>query len=225
MKQTNLTPELYDYCEHICLREHPVLKELRESSAQHPLALMQSPPLQVQFLQFLIRSIQAKRILEIGTFTGYATLGMALALPDEGQIITCDSNATWTQDAPRFWQQAQQDHKIQLILGPALPTVKALDEDHTFDFIYIDADKTNYVHYYEEGLRLLSAHGMMVIDNIFWDGRILDPNEQGGQTKTIRALNQRIQHDDRVECAINPMADGLFLIQKKLSTGRNFLSL
>lgn len=217
MKQTHLTPALSDYAELIGLREHPSLQGLREATSHMLLANMQSPPLQAQFLQFLIRSLRAKQVLELGTYTGYATLAMALALPDDGQIITCDISPEWTKHAKPYWESAKQSHKITLILQPALTTLETILPTHTFDLIFIDADKTSYVDYYEYALKLIRPEGMIVIDNIFWDGKVVDANETGAQTREIRRLNELIRHDARVEVSLLPCGDGLFLIRLKPS--------
>lgn len=219
MKHLNLTPTLHDYLLEISLREHPVLAELRHHTASHALAAMQVAPEQAQFMQWLIRLIGGKRVLELGTFTGYSALAMALALPNDGQLITCDINREWTKDAPHFWEKAQQQKKIELRLGPALNTLDdllATGYEGQFDFIFIDADKTNYVHYYERALRLISAHGIIAVDNVFWGGLVIDPANTDAQTREIRKLNVLIQHDSRVEVSLLAIADGLFLIQKKI---------
>ena len=202
----------------VSLHEHPVLKALREDTALMPLAIMQVAPEQAQFMQMLIRLIQAKMVLEIGTFTGYSALAMALALPDDGSLITCDNNEEWTQKALPFWRQAKQDKKIELRLAPALITLKQLLDDgfaHSFDFIFIDADKTNYVHYYELAMQLISPKGLIAIDNVFWEGKVIDPQEAGGQTREIRKLNALLKQDSRVYTSLLPIADGLFLVQPR----------
>lgn len=217
MKQPHLTSALYNYMLDVSLREHPVLCALRKETSKMQLATMQSSPEQAQFMQFLIRLIRAKKILELGTFTGYSALAMALALPDDGQLITCDINTEWTANAPQYWQQAGQDKKIELRIGPALTTLNQLltSETGSFDFIFIDADKTNYVNYYELALQLISPHGLIAIDNVFWDGKVIDANENGAQTREIRKLNELIKHDKRVDTSLLAIADGLFLVQLK----------
>lgn len=216
MKHLNLTPNLYDYLLDISLREHPVLEALRKDTSTMELAMMQVAPEQAQFMQFLLRMIKAKKVLEVGTFTGYSSLAMSLALPEDGQVITCDINTNWTNRAHPFWEQAQQDKKIQLKIGPAVDTLKTLLAEggtQQFDFIFIDADKTNYVNYYELALQLIRPQGIIAIDNIFWDGLVIDPNETGAQVREIRKLNELIKNDSRVQVSLLPLADGLFLVQ------------
>ncbi|KTC95728.1 SAM-dependent O-methyltransferase [Legionella erythra] len=218
IKHLNITPALYDYMLDVSLREHPVLKALREDTAKMELAIMQVAPEQAQFMQFLIKLIQAKRVLEIGTFTGYSALAMALALPEDGELITCDINKEWTANAPSFWQQAGQDKKIRLRLAKALDTLQQLLNEgyrHRFDFIFIDADKTNYLHYYELALQLVSPHGLIAIDNIFWDGKVIDSQVNDGQTREIRRLNELLKQDERVDTSLLAIADGLFLVRPR----------
>ena len=217
MKQINLSPGLYDYMIDVSLREHPSLEGLRKETSSMALALMQVAPEQAQFMQLLIRMLQAKKVLELGTFTGYSALAMALALPDDGKLITCDISKEWTSKAHPYWQQANQEHKIELRLGPALDTMHELLREgakESFDFIFIDADKTNYVQYYELALQLITPHGLIAIDNVFWDGKVIDEQELGGQTREIRKLNTLIKNDQRVHISLLPIADGLFLIQR-----------
>lgn len=216
MKHLTLTPELYRYMLDKSLREHPSLKGLRQETAQMELANMQVAPEQAQFMQFLLRVLRAKNVLELGTFTGYSALAMALALPDDGQLITLDVSEEWTSKAFPFWEEAKQDHKIQLRLGPALESMYALINDgwaKKFDFIFIDADKTNYLQYYELALQLINPRGIIAIDNIFWDGNVVNEEDTRAQTREIRKLNDFIQNDARVFVSLLPIADGLFLIQ------------
>lgn len=219
MKHLSLTPALYDYMLDISLREDSILNALREETAKMRLAIMQVAPEQAQFMQFLIRLIGAKKVLELGTFTGYSALAMALALPDDGELITCDINTEWTAVAQPFWRQAKQDKKIKLRLAPALDSLHHLLEEgykHQFDFIFIDADKTNYMNYYELALQLISPRGLIAIDNIFWGGKVIDTQVTGGQTREIRRLNAFLKEDERVDISLLAIADGLFLVKPRL---------
>ena len=216
MKHLNLTPALYDYMLDVSLREHPVLQALREETSKMPLGIMQVAPEQAQFMQMLLRLIQAKTVLELGTFTGYSALAMALALPDDGHLITCDISTEWTDKAHPFWKLAGLDKKIQLRLGRASDTLDKLLNDgfaHSFDFIFIDADKTSYVDYYEKALQLVSPKGLIAIDNVFWEGAVIETENTGAQTREIRKLNALIKQDSRVDTSLLPISDGLFLVK------------
>lgn len=221
MKHLQMTHGLYDYMLDIALREHPVLTKLREKTAELPIGSMQVAPEEGQFLQFLVRILRAQKVLELGTFTGYSALAMALALPEEGRLITCDRSENWTKNAHLYWEEAQVSEKIELVLAPALDTLqKLLQGGHggTFDFIFIDADKTNYIAYYEYALQLIKPTGLIAIDNIFWEGDVINPLNQDAQTREIRALNTLIKEDTRVNVSLIPIGDGLFLIQQQSKT-------
>lgn len=218
MKQLALTQALYDYMLDVSLREHPVLNALRKDTSAMALAAMQVAPEQAQFMQFLLKLMNARHVLEVGTFTGYSALAMALALPDDGRLITCDINAEWTANAPVFWEQAGQQHKIELRLAPALQTLQSLLDNghqHSFDFIFIDADKTNYINYYELALKLVNPRGMIAIDNIFWEGNVINSDDTSAQTREIRKLNELIRQDERVDTSLLAIADGLFLVKPR----------
>lgn len=219
MKHLAMTPELYRYLLDVSLKETDTQRALREETAKLPLANMQVSPEQAQFLQMLLRIIGAKKVLELGTFTGYSALSMALALPADGELITCDINPEWTAIAEPFWKQSEACDKISLRLGPGLKTLQALmDEGHagTFDFIFIDADKTNYSNYYEFALQLLSPIGLIAIDNVFWEGAVIDEADHSPQTREIRRINERLRTDTRVHTSLLPIADGLFLVKPKI---------
>ena len=222
MKAKKLNSALHDYLLDISLRENEHLKAIRDHNAELPLHLMQISPEQAQFMQMLLRLINAERVLELGTFTGYSALAMALALPDHGRVITCDISSEWTDRAKPFWNASGQAHKIELKLGRALTTLESLieqGENQSFDFIFIDADKTNYVPYYEYALQLIKPTGLIAIDNIFWEGAVIDPSDNRAQTREIRKLNALIKQDKRVSISLLSIADGLFLIQPVIQGG------
>lgn len=213
----NLTPALYDYLLKVSLRESPVLKELRDETHKLPGFNMQIAPEQGQFMALLVKLLQAKKTLDIGTFTGYSALVVALALPPSGEVHTCDIDDRMTHIAQQFWHKAKVDHKIQLHLGSASDTLQQFidqGQQGTFDFIFIDADKNNYQDYYEKGLQLLRTGGLIAIDNVLWDGAVVDPTINDKQTQSIRALNEKIFHDKRITLSLLPIADGLTLAQK-----------
>lgn len=217
MKQVVMTDALYSYIKDIYLREDPVLLALREDTKSLPLHIMQITPEQAQFMQFMLRLIRAKNVLEIGTFTGYSALAMAYALPNDGHLITCDISKEWTDRAKPFWEASGQKNKIELRIGPALNTLDQLLAEgfaKTFDFIFIDADKTNYIKYYEQALRLVSPKGFIAIDNVLWNGKVVDPSVTDAQTREIRKLNALIKQDNRVDISLLTIADGLLLIQE-----------
>jgi predicted O-methyltransferase YrrM len=219
MKQLQLTEPLYQYLLDVSVRETPVLQALREETAKLPLAMMQIAPEQGQFMQFLLKVINAKKVLELGTFTGYSALAMAMALPDDGELITCDINPTWSPIAQKYWEKAKQQHKITTRIGPALDSLHALLNDgyqHQFDFIFIDADKTNYLNYYELALKLVHPAGLIAIDNVLWEGAVIDEQQTDPQTREIRKLNQAIKNDARVDICMLGIADGLFLVKPRV---------
>jgi predicted O-methyltransferase YrrM len=213
-----LTEELDDYIAGVSLREPDVLRRLREETARVPMAGMQIAPDQGQFMALLARLVGARRCLEVGTFTGYSALVVALALPADGRIITCDVDAKTTAIAKRYWAEAGVAGKIDLRLAPALETLDRLLAERaagSFDFAFIDADKTNYDGYYERALTLLRQGGLVVIDNVLWSGAVADPKRKDADTAALRALNRKLHGDERVDLSLLPFADGITLARKR----------
>ncbi len=213
-----LTESLYQYMLNTSLRQPDLLKRLREETAKDPMAEMQISPEQGQFMSLLVRLIGATRTLEVGVFTGYSSLCVAMALPREGRLIACDVSQRWTDVARRYWKEAGVDSIVELHLAPALETLdRLLDEAQasTFDFFFIDADKENYDGYYERGLRLLRTGGLIAIDNVFWDGKVADRRFRDASTLAIRELNEKIRKDPRIDVSMLPIGDGLTLVRKK----------
>ena len=214
----NLTPNLYQYLLKNSLREPEVLRQLREQTHKMSMGHMQISPEQGQFMSLLIELMQAKKTLEIGVFTGYSTLAVALALPKEGQIVACDINVEWTKIARKFWDLAEITHKIDLKLAPALETLQSLIDNgqaNTFDFSFIDADKAGYDAYYEKSLVLIRSGGLIAIDNVLWGGNVANPEVKDANTLAIRELNKKIFQDERVTMSMLSIGDGLTLIRKK----------
>lgn len=213
-----LTDELYDYLLAVSLREHDLLQQLRAETALHPLAVMQISPEQGQFMALLARLIGARRILEVGVFTGYSSLAVALAIPPEARIVACDVSEEYTAVARRYWEEAGVADKIDLRLGPAVDTLDALIDDGqaaTFDMAFIDADKTEYDAYYERLLVLLREGGLIAVDNVLWSGKVLDESDTDADVIAIRALNAKLRDDDRVHLSMLPLGDGLTLAVKR----------
>ncbi len=213
-----LTPALYDYLKENSLREPDVLKRLRDETSKLTNKHMQIAPEQGQFMRLLIEILGAKKTLDIGVFTGYSALSVALALPSNGKVIACDVSTESTAIAKRFWEMAGQSSKIDLKIAPAIETLENLLQDgqaNTFDFVFIDADKANYDHYYEKSLLLVRPGGLIAIDNVFWSGAVADKNNQDRKTNIIRELNAKIHKDDRVTISMLPIGDGLTLARKK----------
>jgi predicted O-methyltransferase YrrM len=212
------TAQLYDYIASVTLREPEPLRRLREETARQPLAQMQIDPVQGQFMALLARMVGARRCLEIGTFTGYSALWIALNLPPDGRIIACDVDARTTAVAQRHWQAAGVADRIDLRLGPALATLDTLlagDEAGTFDFAFIDADKESYDAYYERVLRLLRPGGLVLIDNVLWGGSVADGRVRDHTTAALRALNQKLHDDARIDLTLLAMGDGLTVARKR----------
>jgi caffeoyl-CoA O-methyltransferase len=218
MSDTTFTlPEaLRAYLLAISRQEPDVMRRLREETAALPMGRMQIAPEQGQFLAVLVRALCARRCLELGVFTGYSALAVALALPDDATIDACDLSAEWTAIARRYWQQAGVAHKIRLHVAPALQTLDALLASGAggYDFAFIDADKENYRHYYERALVLVRPGGLIAVDNTLWYGRPADPDAQDSDTVAIRAFNQHLAADARVGIAVVPIGDGMTLAVK-----------
>ncbi|MDZ7962368.1 MAG: class I SAM-dependent methyltransferase [Aulosira sp. DedQUE10] len=213
-----LDEQLYSYLLSASLREPEILQKLRQETANHPSGGMQISPEQGQFMRLLVQLMGAKKTLEVGVFTGYSSLSVALALPADGKIIACDVSEEFTAIARRYWQEAGIADKIDLRLAPALETLDQLlatGQANTFDFAFIDADKSNYDGYYERALQLLRQGGLIAIDNVLWSGRVADPQIQNQSTQTIRALNQKLCDDERVTLSLLPIGDGLTLALKR----------
>jgi len=214
-----LIPEnIYDYLASVSLREPAILGRLREETTSHPRATMQITPDQGQFMALLIQLIGARLTLEVGVFTGYSSLAVALALPADGRIVACDVNDEYTSVARRYWKEAGVEHKIELHLRPALETLRELlaeGRQSSFDFAFIDADKSNYEHYYESALELLRPGGLIMIDNVLWSGRVADSNENDPDTAAIRALNKKLHADSRVTLSMLSIGDGVTLALKR----------
>ncbi|MEH2461531.1 class I SAM-dependent methyltransferase [Nostoc sp.] len=213
-----LDNQLYNYLLSVSLREPEILLKLRQETASHPGSGMQISPEQGQFMRLLVELIGAKKTLEVGVFTGYSSLSVALALPADGKIIAADVSEEFTAIARRYWQEAGIADKIDLRLAPALETLDQLlatGQAETFDFAFIDADKENYDGYYERSLQLLRPGGLIAIDNVLWSGQVADEQNQDENTQAIRALNQKLHHDERVSLSLVPIADGLTLAIKR----------
>ena len=200
------------------LRDHPVLRDLREETAQLPGAGMQTGADQVQFLQLLVRLIGARRCIEVGVYTGYSALGVALALPADGKIIACDINEEYTAVARRYWERAGVAGKIDLRLAPATQTLDTLireGREGLYDFAYIDADKPGYDEYYERLLKLIRANGVIAIDNVLWHGDVANPESDDSNTQALRKLNEKIGRDQRVDASLLSIGDGLMIVRKR----------
>lgn len=217
-KSFGLPDAFHTYLLDVSLREHPLLTELRQETAQHPEARMQIAPEQGQFMALLARLMGAQRVLEVGVFTGYSSLAVALALPEDGTLTACDVSPEYTAIARRYWKRAHVASKIMLHLAPASETLGKLLNDgyaNSFDFAFVDADKESYDTYYEQSLALLRPGGLLVLDNMFRSGRVADPAENDPGTVAIRTLNAKLHHDDRIDLSLLPVADGLTLALKR----------
>ena len=217
-KYLPLNDQIYGYLQAVSLREHDALRRLRAETARMSESNMQIAPEQGQLMALLVQLLGARKTLEVGVFTGYSSLAVALALPADGRVVACDVSEEWTRIARRYWREAGVEQKIDLRLAPALDTLDRLlgeGQAGTFDFAFIDADKANYDAYYERALELVRAGGLVCIDNVLWSGRVADPGEADEDTAAIRALNRKLRDDERVSISLVPVADGLTLALKR----------
>jgi len=215
----SITESVSDYLLSVSLREADVLRELRDETASHPNANMQISPEQGQFMQMLVRLIGAKKVVEVGVFTGYSSLAVALALPETGRIIACDVSEEYTSIARRYWEKAGIANRVDLRLAPAVETLdNLLKHDkaaETFDMAFIDADKENYLVYYDRMLKLLRPGGLMLVDNVLLSGLPADPEHHDSNTDAIREFNAFLFQDERIDLSLLPLADGLTIARKR----------
>ena len=211
---------IYDYLCEVAIDESELLFQLRQETAKLEYSVMQISPEQGQFMSLLVKLIGAKRAIEIGTFTGYSSICVASAMPDGGELICCDISPQWTDIAEKYWARAKLESKINLFTQPAEQTLQTLIDDgqqSSFDFIFIDADKQNYIQYYEMGLTLLRKGGLIAVDNTLWSGAVADPENDEPGTRAIRRFNQMVKEDTRVSKSLLPVGDGLTLILKEFN--------
>jgi predicted O-methyltransferase YrrM len=213
-----VTDDIHRYLVEHSVREPDVLARLRAATASLPLAQMQIGPEQGQLLALLAKLVGAKRCIEVGVFTGYSSLAVALALPEDSRILACDVSEEWTAMARRFWREAGVEHKIELKLQPAVRTLEerlAAGEAGRYDFAFVDADKPAYDSYYELLLKLLRPGGLMALDNTLWSGAVLNPEEREPNTVALRALNDKLHRDERIDLSLLPVGDGVTLARKR----------
>ena len=211
-----LSPEVHAYLVAHGTPPDPILEELaQETRKVGPLAIMQVAPEQGALLTLLTRLVGARRAIEVGTFTGYSSLCIARGLPAGGELLCCDVSEEWTAVARRFWEKAGVADKIELRIAPAADTLRALPAREDWDLAFIDADKPGYPVYYEEILRRLRPGGLILVDNVLWMGRVADPSAQDPATNAIRAFNDLVARDERVDRVMIPLSDGLTLVRKR----------
>ncbi|MCB1792009.1 MAG: class I SAM-dependent methyltransferase [Gammaproteobacteria bacterium] len=214
----SIDDHLHRYLLEHSVRETALMRELREVTAQHTLARMQIGPEQGQFMALLVELIAARRIIEIGTFTGYSALCLAQAMPGDGRLLCCDVSEEYTAVGVPFWERAGVRERIELKIAPALETLDALLADghtETFDMAFIDADKTNYLNYYTRCLALVRRGGLLLFDNTLWNGAVADPTDETPDTQALRALNRALRDDERISISLVPIGDGLTLARKR----------
>ena len=214
----NLDTALYQYLLDVSLRETPLLKRLREETAQLSMARWQIAPEQGQFMALLVQLTGARRIVEVGTFTGYSAICMAQAMPEDGRLICCDVPGDYNATAERYWREAGLSARIELRLAPALQTLAELESEGlagSVDLLFIDADKANYPAYLEHALRLVRQGGLILFDNTLWSGRVLEESPESADTRAIQALNLALRDDSRIDLSLLPLGDGLSLCRKR----------
>ena len=212
-----LDKKLREYLLNVSVKESEILRELREETAQMEYSAMQISPEQGAFMSFLVELIQAKRTLEIGVFTGYSALVVAMALSEDGIVTACDVSEEWTNVGMKYWKKAQVEDKIDLRIAPALKTLDQLlseGKQGTYDFSFIDADKIEYQGYFDKSLELLRIGGLIAIDNVLWGGSVIDDSIQDSSTRAIREFNENLSSDPRVSISMVPIGDGLTLACK-----------
>jgi len=213
-----LSPELHDYVVRVGAREPDVLRRLRAETADLPQHDMQIAPEQGAFMAMLVELTGARQCLEVGTFTGYSSTAVALALPPDGHLLCCDVSQEWTDIARRYWREAGVDDRVELRLGPGLETLDdllAAGREGSYDFAFVDADKEGYDGYYERLLRLLRPGGLVAFDNVLWGGEVIDPAADDPAGRAVAALNEKLRTDERVSLAMLPIADGVTLARKR----------
>ena len=215
-RTVNVTEAVEAYLGKVGAREHPAQIRCREETAKLPMAMMQISPEQGAFMALVTRLVGAKRYLEIGTFTGYSSLSVALALPEDGRVVALDVSSEFTDHARVYWKEADVASRIDLRIAPALDSLDAIIKsgEGPFDLAFIDADKTNYDGYYERALRLVRQGGLIMLDNMLWSGAVADPSITDDSTEAIRALNAKIHADTRVDMALASVGDGVMLARK-----------
>jgi predicted O-methyltransferase YrrM len=213
-----LKDEVWRYLLDVTVHEAPLLARLRAETAQLAEANMQISPEQGRFMSFLVELLGVKRYLEVGVFTGYSSLSVALALPAEGRIVACDVSDQWTSVARRYWAEAGVADKVELKLGAGVDTLASLvaaGERGRFDLAFFDADKESSLTYYEQAMELVRQGGVIAFDNALWDGRVADPKDKSASTTAIREVNARVCSDPRVSATLVPIGDGLLLARKR----------
>jgi caffeoyl-CoA O-methyltransferase len=220
MKYTPLSPELYDYLTAHGNNDDPILAELAAETAEKlgPVSMMQIAPEQGTLMNLLARSIGARSAIEIGTFTGYSGISVARALPPDGKLLCCDVSEEWTNIARRYFAKAGVADRIELRIAPALETLNSLPADRTFDFAFIDADKVSYKSYYDALLPRMRANGLILFDNVLWMGQVIDASNTTDDTVALRALNDYLAKDKRVQVVMIAVSDGLTIVRKRASS-------